>query len=135
MTKRFASVLSAVTLAAVLSPLAVSLGAAEITCQIPFSFAVNGAALPAGHYTVTTQNSTLVFRGLTGAAIVLGQPAQSTSSSTPKLVFDKQGSEYTLREVWLDGRSGQTFAKSRTTEDRKYAANHAIVEQVVIAAR
>jgi len=135
MTKRFASVLSAVTLVAVLSPLAVSLGAAEISCQIPFSFAVNGAALPAGHYTVSTQNGSLVFRGLTHGAIVLGQPAQAAASTMPKLVFDKQGSEYTLREVWLDGRSGQTFAKSRTSADRKSAANHAIIEQVVIAAR
>ena len=135
MTQRIASVLSAVTLVAVLSPLAVTLGAEGINCQVPFSFAVNGAALPAGHYTVTTQNNTLVFRGLTHGAIVIGQRAESTSSTTPKLVFDKQGTEYTLREVWLDGRSGQTFRKSRTSEDRKSAANHAIVEQVVIAAR
>jgi len=124
-----------VTLVAVLSPLAVSLGAAEITCQIPFSFTVNGAPLPPGHYTVSTDNNTLVFRGLTRAAIVLGRPAQSATSATRKLVFDKQGSEYTLREVWLDGRSGQTFAKSRTGEDRKSAANRTVVEQVVIAAR
>jgi hypothetical protein len=135
MTKRFASVLSAVTLVAVLSPLAVSLGAAEINCQIPFSFAVNGAPLPAGHYTVSTQNNTLVFRGLTRGAIVLGQPTQSVGTTTPRLVFDKQGSEYTLREVWLDGRSGQAFAKSRTREDRRSAANSGVVEQVVIAAR
>ena len=95
MTKRFVSVLSAVTLVAVLSPLAVSLGAAEITCQVPFSFAVNGAPLPAGRYTVSTQDRTLVFRGLTRAAIVLGQPAQSPTRTTPKLVFDKQGGDYT----------------------------------------
>jgi len=135
MTNRFVSVLSAVTLVAVLSPLAVSLGAAEVTAQIPFSFAVNGAPLPAGRYTVSTQDHTIVFRGLTRAAIVLGQPTQSSTRTTPKLVFDKQGSEYTLREVWLDGRSGQTFAKSRTSADRKSAANNVGVEQVVIAAR
>src|SRR3982750_2075484 len=133
MKTRFVSVLSAVTLAAVLSPLAVSLGAAEVTCQIPFSFAVNGAPLPAGRYTVSTQDNTLVFRGLTRGAIVLGQPTQSPTRPTPQLVFDKQGGEYTLREVWMDGRSGQTFSKSRTHEDRKSAANRVGVEQVVIA--
>jgi hypothetical protein len=135
MTNRFVSVLSAVTLVAVLSPLAVSLGAAEVTCQVPFAFAVNGASLPAGHYTVSTRDNTLIFRGLTRGAIVLGQPTESRTRTTPKLVFDKQGDEYTLREVWLDGRSGQAFAKSRTGGDRKAAANSAVVEQVIIAAR
>jgi hypothetical protein len=135
MTKRFVSVLSAASLVAVLSPLAVSLSAAEVTCQIPFAFAVNGAPLPAGRYTVSTRDNTLLFRGLTRGAIVLGQPTESRVRTTPKLVFDKQGDEYTLRQVWLDGRSGQTFAKSRTGGDRKAAANSAVIEEVIIAAR
>ena len=135
MTKRFGSLLSAVTLAAVLSPLAVPLDAAEITCQIPFSFEVNGTPLPAGHYTVSTEKNTLAIRGLTRTAIVLGQPTESPTRTTPKLVFDKVGDEYTLREVWVDGRSGQALQKSRRHEDRKLTANTSAVEQVVIAAR
>ena len=135
MTKRFGSLLSAATLAAVLSPLAVPLDAAEVTCKIPFSFEVSGTPLSPGNYTVSTENNRLVIRGLTRSAIVMGQPTQSQTRTTPKLVFDKVGDEYTLREVWLDGRSGQTLPKSRRNEDRKSAANTSAVEQVVIAAR
>jgi hypothetical protein len=135
MTKRFGSILSAVTLAAVLSPLAVPLDAAEVTCQIPFSFEVNGTPLPAGHYTVSTENNRLTIRGLTRSAIVLGQPTQSSTRTTAKLVFDKVADEYTLREVWQDGRSGQALPMSHRHEDRKSAANTRVVEQVVIAAR
>jgi hypothetical protein len=135
MSRRFVSFLSAVTLVAVLSPLAVSLGAAEVTCQVPFSFAVNGTPMPAGRYTVSTQDSALTIRSVTRTAIVLGQPTRSLTRTTTKLVFDKMGDEYTLREVWLDGFSGRTFPKARGHEDRKSAATNASVEQVVIAAR
>jgi hypothetical protein len=135
MTKRSVSILSAMTLMTMLSPLAVRLGAAEVTCQIPFAFTVNDTPLPAGRYTVSTQNSALFIRGLTRSAIVLGQPAESRTRTTPKLVFDKLGSEYTLREVWLDGRSGREFPKSRGHEDRRLAAGTGEVERVVLAAR
>ena len=135
MTNRFVATLSAVSLIAVLSPLAASIDAAEVTSQIPFSFAVNGTTLPAGHYRVTTQDGTLSIRGLTRSVIVLGQPAKSLTRTTPKMVFDKTGDSYTLREVWTGGYSGQTFPGSRTREDRKSTANTVAVEQVVIAAR
>ena len=135
MTKRFVSILSAMTMVAVLSPLAVPLGAAEVTCRIPFAFTVNGTAMPAGRYTVSTQSNALSLKGLTRTAIVLGQPAQSATPTTPQLVFDKTGDEYTLRQVWLDGRYGREFAKSRSTEDRRGALPTGETERVVLAAR
>jgi hypothetical protein len=135
MTKRSVAILSAMALVTVLSPLAVWLDAAEVTCQIPFAFTVNDTPLPAGHYTVSTQGSALFISGLTRSAIVLGQPAESSTRTTPKLVFDKLGDEYTLREVWLDGRSGREFPKSRSHEARRLAAGQSKVERLVIAAR
>jgi hypothetical protein len=135
MTKRFVSILSAMTLVAVLSPLAVWLDAAEVTCQIPFAFTVNDTPLPAGHYTVSTRDNTLLISGLTRSAIVLGQRAESRTRTTPRLVFDKLGDQYTLREVWLDERSGREFPKSRGHEDRRLAASQGKVERLVIAAR
>jgi hypothetical protein len=135
MTKRSMSILSAMTLVTVLSPLAVWLDAAEVTCQVPFAFTVNHTLLPAGPYRISTRDNALLISGLTRSAIVLGQRAESPTRTTPKLVFDKLGSEYTLREVWLDERSGREFPKSRGHEDRKLAASHGEVERLVIAAR
>jgi hypothetical protein len=135
MTKRFVSILSAMTLMTMLSPLAVRLGAAEVTCQVPFAFTVNDTPLPAGRYTVSTQSNALFINGLTRSAIVLGQRTESPTRTTPKLVFDKVGDHYTLREVWLDGRSGREFPKSRGYEERRLAAGTGVVERVVLAAR
>ena len=135
MTKRSLSILSAMTLVTVLSPLAVWLGAAEVTCQIPFAFTVNDTPLPAGHYTVSTRDNALLISGLTRSAIVLGQRTESRTRTTPKLVFDKLGDHYTLREVWMDERSGREFPKSRGYEDRRLAASQGKVERLVIAAR
>ena len=42
MTKRILSVLSAVSLVAMLAPLSVRTGAAEITCRVPFGFSLDG---------------------------------------------------------------------------------------------
>jgi hypothetical protein len=135
MTKRFVSMLSTMAMLTVLSPLAVSIGAAEVTCQIPFAFTVNNTTLPAGRYTVSTHNNMLYFNTLTRAAYFLGTPTASAIRTTPKLMFDKSGDHYTLREVWLDGRSGREFPKSRSHEDRRAATTHGDVERVVIAAR
>ena len=50
MTKRMLSVLSVMSLVAMLVPLSVRIGASEVNCRIPFSFSVSGRPMPAGLY-------------------------------------------------------------------------------------
>jgi hypothetical protein len=135
MTKRFVSVLSLATLVAVLTPLSIVTHAAEITCRIPFSFAVNGKTLPPGVYSLSTLAAALVIRGDTHRAIVLGNPTESRTAMGAKLVFDKYGDEYFLREAWMGGGSGRELPRPRLNRDQTRAALNGPVERVVIPVR
>jgi hypothetical protein len=132
MTKRFLSILSAASLLAVLTPLSVSIAAGEITCRVPFSFAVNGTTLPAGHYIVSTERSVLKISGFRHGVFVLGIPMDSGTETDAKLVFDKYGDHYALRQVWMGGRSGRELPVS--SRDRRNAARSEQVERITIPA-
>jgi hypothetical protein len=93
--------------------------AADIRANVPFSFTVKGKVLPAGTYNVSNNNSALVIRGFNGGAVTLGQHTESSTSSTPKLVFHRYGDEYILREVWM-GSSG--YSLPQTSRERELAS-------------
>jgi hypothetical protein len=133
MTKRFLSILSAATLVAVLVPLSATIGASEVNCRIPFGFTVDRTTLPAGFYTVSTERGVTRISGHTGGAIVLTNSLDSREVTDAKLIFEKVGDRYTLREVWAGGHAGAQLPLSRAERDRR-AANHAPVERVVISA-
>jgi hypothetical protein len=134
MTKRFLSILSAASLVAVLTPFSVSTSAAEVTCRVPFSFAVNGTMLPAGRYIVSTERNTLKISGFSHGVFVLGIPMESRTETDARLVFDKYGDQYSLRQVWMGGRSGRELPVSSRDRDRSKAARSGQSEQVVIPA-
>src|SRR5436190_12448792 len=81
---------------------------ANLKAQIPFGFAMNGAAMPAGEYIVTlTDNGVVVLRERSGkgAALALTSPTLSAprggeASTTPRLLFKQYGDEHFLCGVW-----------------------------------
>jgi hypothetical protein len=134
MTKRFLSVLSALTLVAMLAPLSVRIGAAEVNCHVPFAFSITGKPLPAGSYSVETLGAALVISGAKQHAIAMGTHTESLTPTDPMLVFEKAGDQYTLRQIWMVGGVGQEFRLSRREVDRR-AAGAFQVERVVISAQ
>jgi hypothetical protein len=143
-TQRVLSFVSAATLAAVLTPASVptfaatAAAAGELKCDVPFSFSVNGRELPAGVYAITAEHSTMLIKGVSRGAFALGVPMINTERSRAgaRLVFDKYGDQYTLREVWTDSGSGQELPAARVSssvklQNRKVAMN---VERIVIKA-
>jgi len=108
---------------------AVPAQAAEIKCRIPFAFTVNGKALPAGTYTLSTQNSALFVRGTSDGAIVLANNVNSSKNAEPKAVFEKYGDQYFLREAWLGAGTGRQLLAPHIDRDRK-----ASVERIVVPA-
>jgi hypothetical protein len=75
-----------------------------VKATVPFDFAVGNSHLPAGTYTISSADS----RSLTGLAIrsdsgkitVLTTAfADGKQSKTGKLVFDKYGDQYFMREI------------------------------------
>lgn len=131
MTKRFLLIAAALGLAVALTPVSVTVSASEATCRIPFSFTVNGKALPPGFYTLSTQGAGLIVRGLTSGAIVMSQAIDSKKDEGAKLVFEKLGDRYTLREVWMGGNVGRELPRSRADRER-HAAAKGHVERVAI---
>jgi len=93
--------------------------AADIRANVPFTFTVKGKVLPAGTYNVSNNNTALVIRGNSSGVVTLGQHTESSTSSSPKLVFHRYGDEYILREVWM-GASG--YSLPQTSRERELAS-------------
>ncbi len=138
MTKQLLKGFWAAGLVAVLAVLSVSAEAAEIKCNVPFSFTVNGKTLPAGTYRVSVEaaQGTLFVRGSAQAALSLTGVIQSPKDTEAKLVFHKYGDQYILKQAWMGGGSGRELPESRleralarAAQDRKVATGF---ERVVI---
>jgi hypothetical protein len=94
------------------------------TVQIPFDFTAANSELPAGTYTITTDNANpglLVLRnekgGKSGLCPVITRLAPSESSK-PQVVFDKVGEKRILSEVYLPGADG--FQLAGTTSEHTH---------------
>jgi hypothetical protein len=70
--------------------------------DIPFSFAAGNQVLPSGTYVVTSGSSRIVRidnRQQSISIVMVGTPDADTATNNPKLVFDRIGNQYFLREV------------------------------------
>lgn len=116
-------ILKGAGLAVVLGMLTLSapapVAAADIRANVPFSFTVNKKVLPPGTYNVSNNNSALLIRGNSSGAVTLGNRAESSTSTSPKLVFHRYGDTYILREVWM-GSSG--YQLPQTSRERELAS-------------
>jgi hypothetical protein len=76
--------------------------------EIPFTFHVRDAALPAGTYTVeefVTTGTVLITNNETGKAVLTLAPAnRAGDTDESKLVFNKYGDRYFLSELWFAGK-------------------------------
>jgi hypothetical protein len=75
-----------------------------VQATVPFDFAVGNSHLPAGTYTITSPDSRgstgLVIRSDAGRITVLTTAyADGKQSKNSKLVFDKFGDQYFMREI------------------------------------
>jgi hypothetical protein len=75
-----------------------------VKATVPFDFAVGNSHLPAGTYTISSADSRsstgLVIRSDSGKIAILTTAfADGKQSKTGKLVFDKYGDQYFMREI------------------------------------
>jgi hypothetical protein len=89
-----------------------------IGANIPFSFRMNGTALPAGTYRLsrpTTSGNVLLLRGAESAVYAMGLQPSISEEKRPRLVFacgDINGCR--LAEVWIEDGRGWKLAAPRT---------------------
>jgi hypothetical protein len=109
-------ILKGAGLAVVLGMLTLSapapVAAADIKANVPFSFTVGKTVLAPGAYAVSNNNTSLMIRGFGSGAFILGQRTESANSTSPKLVFNRYGDEYILREVWM-GSTGHLLPQTK----------------------
>jgi hypothetical protein len=137
MTKRMLSLIAGAAILTVATPLSIAASGSGVNCRIPFEFAVKGATLPAGHYSIMSDGSgVLLFNGLKKSAVVMTslEDRRDDQIGRAKLVFLKIGERYTLLEVWTTDGVGRAVPGARKyAEVRAHAANVA-VERIVILA-
>jgi hypothetical protein len=107
-----------------------------MNCRIPFTFMVNGKALPAGSYLVANNNGILLVQGGKDAAVVLsnGTSRPADRSGHGSVVFLKTGDRYDLIEVWSPDGSGREVRLSRKQVELRRDAATAPAERIVIHA-
>lgn len=91
---------------------------ATYTYDIPFSFNAAGIQMPAGHYLVTPESTTVgLLRGQGHSMLFQRTPQLNAKPRAAHLTFHKYGDAYFLREVW--GQSGQGNTVKESARERE----------------
>ena len=112
-----------------------------LTANVPFDFSVNGNQLPAGAYEIDrVGDRATVIQTQDGHFKLLGVYAYAGPSKAgeTKLVFDKVGDSYFLREIW-SSTSGQGLAVPESKMEKEIRASNRNsgggAETVIVAMR
>lgn len=137
MRKQLSKGLWAASLIALLAGFAVPAEAAEIRCDVPFSFTVNSKTLPPGMYSFSTSvvSGAVLVRGPGRGVFSVTSALQSARPTDARIVLHKYGEHYILRQVWMGGSSGRELPESRLERELKESKLAGNLEQVHIAAR
>jgi len=110
---------------------------ATLKVNIPFSFVVGKATMPAGEYSVQglgpEGNAISIRKSDKGAYITLAIPCQSLKTpEQSKLVFHRYGDRYFLAQIWTAGNNwGHEFPKSR--REAEMALDYQLQKVVLVA--
>lgn len=101
---------------------------------IPFAFQVGDKVMPAGEYTVSTNNQTIVVRKNDGKRNVLAIQQRIVGTTQPertvKLTFRRFNNEYYLSQVWLQDGVGRELKRQRNAST-DLARNFEVVDLMV----
>ena len=96
--------------------------------KVPFTFHSGSQHMAAGVYRVKIESDHVIsIRGESGIVFVMSNPETArTAPNTGKLIFERYGDEYFLREVWSMGSTtGQRCVRSRQEKEAELAQTHA----------
>ena len=131
--------LSAVALALLMTT-AASAQTIALKVNVPFSFIINRATLPAGEYSVASvddQGRTLAFRSLTSntSNLVISNSCQNLKPvGRTKLVFHRYGDRYFLSQVWIEGMN-EGHELPANSREKEVAKDFSMQEVVLMAKR
>jgi hypothetical protein len=132
--------MSKIRAAVVVASLAVASGSTALNAQnqtmripvnIPFAFEVGSTHLSPGTYFLNDpRQHVLTVRGVSGTVLAIDWREENLSPATEgKVVFDRYGDRYFLREVWVKGQTEHLRCPESKAEHRirkiLRATNHA----------
>jgi hypothetical protein len=94
----------------------------SMTANVPFAFELGSKHLAPGVYTVSTpMDGVIEIKGTSDAIMILANHGQSgTPTTTAKLVFDRCGEHYFLRQLWFAPEEN-TYLESPESKSEKQA--------------
>lgn len=137
----FGALMTLVAAFAIAVPAAHAQSQITLSANVPFAFSADGKKLPAGAYDVRDVGArATLIETKDGQSKVLGiyQYAGPSKAGETKLVFDKVGDSYFLREIWSSAR-GQGLAVPESKLEKEvraaYRESGGGAETVIIALR
>jgi hypothetical protein len=108
--------------------------------NVPFAFSANHQYLPAGHYRVQLVSQCfLSIRNIKTAStiVVMVRPEEGRLfESHSRLVFDREGNQNYLTQVWAPGTNGYSKLTSRPRHDQELRTQvHPAPSTVEVAAK
>jgi hypothetical protein len=108
---------------------------ATLSATVPFDFVIGNSTYPAGDYLFSSRDFVLKIANAEQGKteVTLSHACQSAMpSADSKLVFDRMGGYYFLRQIWVAGNyRGRELPRSRT--EVHLGQNHEQVESVIVA--
>ena len=110
----------------------------DVKANVPFTFTVNRATLPAGEYSLKSmdeQGTALAIRNLNSrtANLVLSSSCRSPKSAgQTRLLFHRYGDHYFLSQIWMEG--SDVGRELRPSAEEKEVAKDFSMQQVVLVA-
>ncbi len=105
--------------------------------NIPFAFTATNHILPAGQYRVVQESDHMILlRGPVNAAafVLMHDTSTVRAPKQGKLVFDRYGDKYYLRQIWTAGSTdGLECPKSRAEKESLQAKNKQAPETTELA--
>jgi hypothetical protein len=94
--------------------------ASKVEVEIPFAFTAGKTTLEAGVYSIKRGSGNLLLLSSKDgeSGVILNAPSTLSASNAKageRLVFDKDGDQYFLTQVWLSVDSGRQVFTKRTT--------------------
>lgn len=112
----------------------------KVTADIPFSFVVDKATLPAGSYSIdaiSAASKALVIRGENAKQnmVFLSDSARNLNvSPDTHLVFHRYGDQYFLAQIWVQGESAGRQLRMTRREAETASNTQAQSDVIVLAA-
>jgi hypothetical protein len=107
----------------------------NVIADVPFAFSIGDQSVPAGHYELQSFSGEGILalrRGNEHMGLVSTHSIQSATASGGRLIFQRYGDRYFLRQIWMPGsNSGRELP---TTKLEKELASNRTTESLAVLA-